>query len=449
MCCHFYRNLRTSLFCLSAILLVFLQASPAASRIYIDIHSPTQKKIPIAIPAFRHQGGDIATHPTGTKLAEILSSALSFTGLFQVLNPAVFLQDPQKMTIEFIRIKFGEWSFLGADLLVRGGYSLEGDRLRLVIRVFDVIHQKPLMEKTYEDRVAEARQTILQFADEMVQLLTGEPGIFKSKIAFVGDATGHKELYLADFDGANVFQLTRDQSISLSPAWSKDGQTISYVGYKQGNPDLYALNLITKAAKRVSQRSGLNIAPAWHPMGGRIAATMSFNGNPEIYLLDPQGEILKQLTVNWAIDVSPSWSPDGSQLAFVSNRAGKPQIYIMDVPTRRTRRLTFEGEYNTSPAWSPRGDRILYSGLHGGQFDLFMITPDGKELSQLTGGSGNNENPTWSPDGRLILFQSDRRGTFTLWVMLANGTEQRRLPLDLKGSQTDPAWSQRLTRKVP
>ena len=148
MCCHFHRNLRTSLFCLSVTLLVLLQASPAASRIYIDIHSPTQKKIPIAIPEFRHQGGDIATHPTGTKLAGILSSALAFTGLFRVLNPAVFLQDPQKMTIEFIKIKFGEWSFLGADLLVRGGYSIEGDRLRMVIRVFDVIHQKLVLERT-------------------------------------------------------------------------------------------------------------------------------------------------------------------------------------------------------------------------------------------------------------------------------------------------------------
>jgi TolB protein len=449
MCCHFRRNPRTGLFCLPVIFLLLLLASPAASRIYIDIHSPTQKKLPFAIPAFRHQGGDTANHPTGTELAEVLGSALSFTGLFQILDPAIFLQDPQEMATEFIKIKFGEWNFLGADLLVRGEYTIEGDRLKMVIRVFDVIHQRSLLEKSYEDRVAASRQTILQFADEMVQVLTGEPGIFKSKIAFVGDATGHKELYLADFDGSNIRQLTKDQSISLSPAWSKDGRAISYVGYKLGNPDLYNLDLATGVAKSVSQRSGLNIAPAWHPKGGRLAATMSFNGNPEIYLLDQQGEILKQLTVNWAIDVSPTWSPDGRKLAFVSNRAGKPQIYIMDVASQRIRRLTFEGDYNTSPAWSPQGDRIIYSGMHNGQFDLFMITPDGKELSQLTGGSGNNENPAWSPDGRLILFQSDRRGTPTLWVMLANGTEQRRLQLNLKGSQTDPAWSQRLTRTVP
>jgi TolB protein len=374
----------------------------------------------------------------GKNLADILNDALSFSGLFQGLNPAVFLQDPEEMGVKKEEINFSEWRFLGADLLVRGSYQIQGEKLGLVIRLFDVIHQKLLLKKIYANDLSAARQTILTFADEMMLHLTGELGIFHTQIAFVGNASGKKEIYLADFDGSNIRQITRDQDMNLAPAWAPDGKKISYVGYKRGNPDLYTMDLITKVGEPISMRPGLNIAP-----------TLSFTGNPELYLLDARGEILKQLTINWSIDVSPSWAPDGQKLAYVSNRAGKPQIYLLDLATRRSTRLTFEGDYNTSPAWSPRGDRILYAGLHDGRFDIFMINPDGTELRQLTGGEGNNENPCWSPDGRLILFQSDRRGSPTLWVMQANGTDQRRLRLDLGGSQTEPDWSPRLTRVTP
>jgi TolB protein len=418
--------------------LVIFQATPAVSRIYIDINSPLQKKIPIAIPSFRYEGDDGANQSMGKNLADILNDALSFSGLFQGLNPAVFLQDPEEMGVKKEEINFSEWRFLGADLLVRGSYQIQGEKLGLVIRLFDVIHQKLLLKKIYANDLSAARQTILTFADEMMLHLTGELGIFHTQIAFVGNASGKKEIYLADFDGSNIRQITRDQDMNLAPAWAPDGKKISYVGYKRGNPDLYTMDLITKVGEPISMRPGLNIAP-----------TLSFTGNPELYLLDARGEILKQLTINWSIDVSPSWAPDGQKLAYVSNRAGKPQIYLLDLATRRSTRLTFEGDYNTSPAWSPRGDRILYAGLHDGRFDIFMINPDGTELRQLTGGEGNNENPCWSPDGRLILFQSDRRGSPTLWVMQANGTDQRRLRLDLGGSQTEPDWSPRLTRVTP
>ena len=449
MNCSYFRNLRAYLLCLSVFLLALFQATPAVSRIYIDINSPLQKKIPIAIPSFRYEGGDGANQSLGKNLADMLNDALSFSGLFQGLDPAVFLQDPEKMGVKKEEIKFSEWRFLGADLLVRGSYQIQGEKLGLVIRLFDVIHQKLLLKKIYASDLSAARQTILTFADEMMLHLTGELGIFHTQIAFVGNATGKKEIYLADFDGSNIRQMTRDNEMNLAPTWAPDGKKISYVGYKRGNPDLYTMDLITKLGEPISMRPGLNIAPTYSPKGGTLAATLSFTGNPELYLLDARGEIVEQLTISWSIDVSPSWSPDGQKLAYVSNRAGKPQIYILDLSTKRSTRVTFEGDYNTSPAWSPRGDRILYAGLHNGRFDIFMINPDGTELRQLTGGEGNNENPCWSPDGRLILFQSDRRGSPTLWVMQANGTDQRRLRLNLGGTQTEPDWSPRLTRATP
>jgi TolB protein len=443
------RNLRASFLCLSVFLLVIFQATPAVSRIYIDINSPLQKKIPIAIPSFRYEGGDGANQSMGKDLADILNNALSFSGLFQGLDPAVFLEDPEKMGVKKEEIKFSEWRFLGADLLVRGSYQIQGEKLGLVIRLFDVIHQKLLLKKIYANDLSAARQTILTFADEMMLHLTGELGIFHTQIAFVGNATGKKEIYLADFDGTNIRQMTRDHHLNLAPTWSPNGKKISYVGYKRGNPDLYTMDLVTKVGEPISMRPGLNVAPTYSPKGDTLAATLSFTDNSELYLLDARGEIVEQLTNGWSMSVSPSWAPDGQKLAYVSNRAGKPQVYVLDLATKRSTRLTFEGDYNTSPAWSPRGDRILYAGLNGGRFNIFMINPDGTELRQLTGGEGNNENPCWSPDGRLILFESDRRGTRTLWVMQANGTDQRRLRLNLGGSHTEPDWSPRLTKATP
>jgi TolB protein len=420
------------------------------SRIYIDIHSPTQGKIPIAIPAFQQEEAEAGNHAAlQREPAQILSEALAFSGLFEVLNPAVFLQKPEEMGVELEEIKFPEWRFLGADLLVRGSYRIESERLVLVIRLVDVVHRKLLLEKTYEEEPAAVRRGVLRFADDMVLELTGERGVFHTRIAFIGDATEHKEVYLADFDGSNLRQLTRDGSLNLSPSWSSDGERIAYVSYKQGNPDLYVRNLITETERCISKRPGLNIAPAWHPTDDGLAVTLTIHGNSELYLLDVRGRILRQLTRRWSIDVSPSWSPDGRRLAYVSNRGGQPQIYVLDLANGRSRRLTFEGAYNTSPAWSPRGDRIAYAGFHDGHFDVFLISPEGEKLRQLTGGSGNNENPCWSPDGRLILFQSDRLGTETLWVMLANGTDQRRLHLELGGNHTEPAWSPRLTETAP
>jgi TolB protein len=424
---------------------LILQALPVASTIYIDIRSPLLRKIPIAIPALRHEGGDAAGYPLANNLAESLSGALSFTGLFQVLSPNTFLQDPQQMGLETAEIKFAEWNFLGADMLVRGSYRVSGGRLEVTFRLFDIVHQSQIMKKTYTGDATAVRQIVLRFADDMMLQLTGEPGIFNTKIAFVGDGTGHKEIYQADFDGSNVRPLTADKSIDLNPEWTSDGKGIAYVSYKNGNPNLYLMNILSKSVETLSQRPGLNITPAWHPQGGKLAATLSLSGNSELYLLNARGQILEQLTNSWAISVSPSWSPDGRKVAYVSNRADKPEIYVLDLVGRTNTRLTLDGDYNVSPAWSPRGDRIAFCGQNGGEFNIFIIGPDGNNLQQLTGGSGRNESPCWSPDGRMILFQSNRQGATTLFVMLANGSDQRPLGLHLNGSHTEPAWSPRLT----
>jgi TolB protein len=278
----------------------------------------------------------------------------------------------------------------------------------------------------------------------MIRRLTGHEGIFSSQIAFISTTTGHKEIYLADFDGHNPRQFTNTEAITLFPAWSSDGQWLAFTDYRRGKPDLYIRHIREQQGTVISLK-GSNLTPAWVPGQFALAASLSYEGNPAVYLLTGKGKIIKKLTNHWGIDVSPSWSPDGQIVAFVSDRSGSPQIYIKDVNDGKVRRLTYEGNYNTAPQWSPRGDYIAYTRL--GKEDgvnIYVIRPEGHDSIQLTQNAGNNESPTWSPDGSLIAFSSTREGPSRIYVMNANGANQRRL-LALEGEQTNPSWSPRLS----
>jgi TolB protein len=280
-----------------------------------------------------------------------------------------------------------------------------------------------------------------RLADEIIRALTGEPGIFSTKVAFVGTATGQKEIYTADYDGFNVRQITADKSISMLPRWSPDGRKLMLVSYRGGGgPVLYMKEMDSGGLKRISAREGLNIGAAWAPDGTKLATTLSVDGNPDIYTIDTSGRILERLTNHWGIDVSPSFSPNGQKLAFVSNRSGSPQVYVRDLAGGTEERLTFEGNYNTSPAWSSL-DKIAYTSMNQGRFEIFSINPDGTQPRQLTEDQGNNEDACWSPDGRYIMFSSSREGgAYHLYMMTANGQNQRRISF-FQGQQTSPSWS--------
>jgi TolB protein len=368
-----------------------------------------------------------------------MASSLDFTGYFKILDRAAFLFDPQKSGVGATDINFQNWTVVGAELLITGLFEQSGDNVSMEFRLFDTVRGRQALGKRYSGNVSEIRKMVLRFCAEVIHFLTGNKGIFNSKIAFVSTGSGKKEIYICDFDGYNPTRVTYNDSISLFPSWSSDGQYIAYTSYKGGKPDIFIRNLTDKRETVISQ-PGINITPAWAPDRFELAATMSFSGDQEIYLLTGTGKMIKKLTNNKGSDVSPSWSPDGKKIAFVSNRTGGPQIYILELDSGAERRLTFEGKYNTQPSWSPRGDKIAYSGQVGGMHQVFVIDTEGRSPMQLTRNGGDSESPSWSPDGSLIVFNSTREGPSRLYVMTAFGTDQRRLML-LNGEQTNPKWS--------
>lgn len=432
-----------SFICSLIALTLALHGMSHAQTIELDISRPSIQRIPIAVPDFKHLSAEQTQ--LSREMGALLASDLDFSGVFRPLDPKGFLEDPQAMGINAPEIKFPDWKRLGADFLVRGSYQVQGSSFRLEGRLFDVVGARMVKGKVYEGDVRNWRSMVHDFADEILMALTGERGVFDTKIAYVQNTGRGKEIFYCDFDGGNPVQVTHDNSIALSPNWSRDMSQLAYVSYRDGFPKIYSLNVNSGAQSLISGFPGTNISPAWRPGRNELAVTMTRDGNPDIFLLSSSGQVLQKLVHGWSINVSPDWSPDGRKLAYVSNESGNPQIYVLDIGTGQKKRLTFRGNYNTSPAWSPKGDWIAYSGVSGGHHNIFIIRPDGGEARQLTNGEGNNESPTWSPDGRMIAFSSTRQGGPSIWVLMTNGTGVRRLSRQ-PGAQELPDWSPRMNR---
>ncbi|MFH1624532.1 MAG: Tol-Pal system beta propeller repeat protein TolB [Pseudomonadota bacterium] len=422
---------------------LFFSFTRSYPKIYIDIDSPSIRRIPIAVTYFKNLGGGDSEKGISKEMFEVLTQDLEVSGLFAPIDPSHFLESRGDSGVNNEeKINFRDWSLIGAEALIQGNFRCNDGKLEIEAKLYDVFQGQFVMGKKYVGERESLRRMIHRFCDEVLLSFTGERGVFDTKIAFVSDKSGHKEIYIMDFDGHNVVRVTNHRSIALSPVWSPDGEKIAFTSYKNGNPDIYVKDIVTGKEDRVSHQKGLNIAPAWSPDGEKLAVTLSVDGNPEIYVIDKKGGMRKRLINNWGIDVSPTWSPDGKEIAFVSNRSGNPSIYVMDSQGGNVRRLTFQTGYSVSPGWSPRGDKIVFSSLEGGHFEIYTMNPDGTDLGRLTSNSGSNEDPSWSPNGRFIVFTSTRGGVQGLYIMRSDGSGQRRLKA-FDGKQSNPCWSPR------
>ena len=412
------------------------------ARVYLDITDPTFTQIPIVLPKWKSVE---KTPPALTeKIYEILTNDLTLSGFFRVIGHSalpVHLKEKEGIPN---RLSIQEWASSGGEILLAGEATLEGNglNLRLKFHLIDLVEQKHLGGNQYDGMLQNLRNMVHLIADETVLHLTGEKGVHSSKMAYVVRQGESREIFISDFDGANMRPITQNQSINISPAWTPDGRKIAFTSYLKRNPDLYLIDLEGKNLQRFSSHPGLNASPSWSPDGKQITLMIGKDGKSDIFLIDARGENPRRLTSGHGNESTPRWSPDGQQIVFSSDRSGSPQIYIMSSDGSNVRRLTYEGNYNTSPSWSPKGDRIAFCGRAGGQFHIFTIVPDGSGLKKLTPNGSSNESPCWSPDGRYIAFSSTRSGGSRIYIMNANGFNQRLLTTS-KGGESSPAWSKR------
>jgi TolB protein len=287
-----------------------------------------------------------------------------------------------------------------------------------------------ILQKTY---AGDTRHTVHQFTDELIETLTGQKGIALSKIGFVSDRTGHKEIYTCDYDGANVLQLTHDGAISVSPALSPDGRRLAYTGYQSGYADIYLIELSSGSRNRIIKFPGTNSGAAFSPDGGHIACTLSKDGNPEIYVTGLSGDSPRRLTHSRGVESSPTWSPNGSEIIYSSDEKGSPQLYRISSWGGAGRFLSTGYGYNTQPNWSPDGKRVAFNVRSGGGFQIATMDLD-SGVTRIAIEEG--ENPCWGPDSRHIVFA---RGS-GLYLFDAVTGKETRLVGDL-GKISEPTWS--------
>lgn len=421
--------------CFIILLLLGASAVPAQeSYLEVTASGSGQLSFVVATP-LRMEGSE--NPDFAREVGDALAFDMNLSGLFQVSA-----KDLERGGIRPGEFSYAPWKAGGAQFVVKSGYSSSSSgQLTLELRLYDVLQEKLITAKRFTGSSRDARRMAHAFSDEILRAMTGSAGPFTGKIAFVSKRTGNKEIYLMDYDGKNVQQVTKNRSINLNPDFFPDGREIIYTTYKNRNPDLYRRALYSGSEAKVSAQRGLNVTAAVSPAGDRIALAMSKDGQSQIYLITPQGKQLARLTRNHALDVSPTWSPDGKQIAFVSDRLGRPQLFVMDSDGGNVRRLTTSGGYNVEPRWSPRGERIAYCRQMGGGFQIFTISPDCGNDTQITT-EGNNEHPRWSPDGRFITFSSTRGGKEAIYVMRADGTGQTKVSRD-SGADSHPVWSPR------
>lgn len=421
--------------------LCFFSSYTFAAR--IEISSPGEQTIPLAMTRLIPTGVGSPQPAIAEEFQQVLQGDLELSGLFDLVDPASFLSDARKLGLRRTDIDFYQWRMLGAETLIKGGYSVAAGRVTIDLRLFDVISQRLLTGRRYLGKLTDVRKIAHTFADQILLSLTGEKGPFATKIAYISKRTGHKELYLVDVDGYQPIRVTNHRSIVLNPDFSPTRKELIFTSYSKGNPDLYRKEIYTGRESRVSLRQGLNIGGRYSPDGREIALTLSKDKNSEIYLIGTDGTIHKRLTNHYSIDVDPTWSPKGNKIAFVSDRRGNPNIFIVDIRTLEVTRLTYEGKYNATPAWNPKGGKIAYARMDDGVFNIFTIREDGTDERQLTFGKGNKEHPRWSPDGRFLVYSADLNGRGkSIWIMRADGTGAKRI--SARGSNdSHPAWSSR------
>jgi TolB protein len=416
-------------------------ARPQSPDVLLNVIAGGAKKLNIAIPDFTLAGG---TDSQGLSrgLPDVVSRDLTFSTLFSVVSsvPALPANNP-----EAVREAWANFAAAGAHAGLQGLLTLAGDRLQVEMRLYDLTspEQRLIVSKKLELPAAQARRLGHKVADEVVFQFTGELGVADTRIAFAGSASGTKEIYVMDYDGAGLSRVTSNQSINLSPAWSVDTRSIAFTSYAgSGYPYLYRLFPFERRPMQLlAGYPGINTSPAWSPDGRLLALTLSKDGSPKVYLLTPATGALRRLTTWSGIDTEPTWSPTGSEIAFVSDRAGSAQVYVMDVDGTNVRRLTQSG-FNTQPRWSPKGDAIAFTSRQGSH-DIWAVSPDGSNLRRLTAGPGSNEGASWAPNGRHLVFQTNRLGRYQLFTMSADGSEQQLLSREA-GESTSAAWSPRL-----
>ena len=405
---------------------VFL-AIPALAQFRVEVSGVGLTQMPVAVAVFRGE----AQAPQ--KISAIVKADLERSGVFRSIDTAGFVAD------ESIRPDVAQWRQKGADAIVTGSVTpLADGRFDVRLRLWDTVRGLDMGGQSYAVSSADLRLSAHRISDFVYEKMTGDKGIFSTRIAYVTKSSQRYTLWVADADGENAQSALVSPEPIISPAWSPSGAQLAYVSFESRKPVIYAHDVVTGKRRLLANFRGSNSAPAWSPDGRQIVATLSRDGGSQLYVINANGGEPQRLTQSSSIDTEPAYSPDGKNIYFVSDRGGAPQIYRMDASGANITRVTFTGTYNISPSISPDGRWLAYVSRVSGAFKLQVMELVSGTITQLTDTSAD-ESPSFSPNSRLIVYATQQQGREALMTTTLDGKIKARLS-GPSGDIREPDW---------
>ncbi len=419
------------------------------SEVILSLSGETGARPRYAVPDFIARTADAETAEAARVMGTVLWDDLAFEREFYMIPRDTYRSVPAARSLA--DVPFDRWRELGADGLVVGSVERTSPTaFRVEVRLVDVRSKRTALAKEYTGSINNPRLYAHTAADDIHLQQRALRGVARTKLTFASDrdgesvtgsvqARGAKEIYIADYDGANARRVTVTRKLNLSPTWSPDARTIAYTSYRRDFQDIYLSNIYLGTLENPTGGATQNWLPVWSPDGTRLCFVSNRDGNPELYVMNRDGSSLRRITMHPANDSTPTWSPTGTQIAFTSNRSGSPQIYVVDSDGRNLDKITSES-YCDRPTWSPAPfNEIAYVSRTGPGYDIRVYDLATTERRWLTGGEGSNESPAYSANGRHLAFSSTRSGRSQIYTMGRDGRNVRQVTRE--GANSTPDWS--------
>ena len=403
-----------------------LLALPTWAQFRVEVSGVGLTQVPIAFAPLRGE----ETSPQ--KTSAIVQADLERSGQFRGVTAGVVVDETQRPDISAMRQK-------GADALLTGSISRLADgRYDVRVRLWDVVRGQDLGAMSYVVVTGDLRLASHKISDFVYEKLTGDKGVFSTRIAYVTKAGSRYNLWVADSDGENAQSALASPEPIISPSWSPSGGQLAYVSFESRKPVVYIHDVSTGKRRVVANFRGSNSAPSWSPDGRSLAVTLSRDGGSQLFVIDANGGEPRRLTQSAAIDTEPVFAPDGSAIYFVSDRGGAPQIYRMPASGGPANRVTFNGTYNISPSISPDGRWLTYISRIGGAFKLHVMDIASGNVAAITDTS-RDERPSFAPNSRLIVYATHQDGREALMTTTLDGRIKARLS-GQGGDLREPNW---------
>lgn len=420
------RTICTRTAIVASALACFMFSGAAQAQFRVEVSGVGLTQVPIAFSPLRGE------ESSPQRIASIVQADLERSGQFRGLAANKQHDENDRPDVSALRQ-------LGADAYLAGSVNrLPDGRFEILVRLWDTVRGQDLGAMSFTVVSSDLRLVAHRISDFVYEKLTGERGIFSTRIAYVTKAGGRYNLWVADSDGENAQSALASPEPIISPSWSPSGGQLAYVSFEARKPVVYVHDVFSGKRRLVANFRGSNSAPAWSPDGSTLALTLSRDGGSQLFLIDAKGGEPRRLTQSAGIDTEPVYAPDGSAIYFVSDRGGSPQIYRMPAQGGPANRVTFNGNYNISPAISPDGRWLAYISRIGGAFKLHVMDIASGNASAITD-TVKDERPSFAANSKLIVYATQSEGREALTTTTLDGRIKARLS-GQGGDIREPHW---------